>query len=443
MQAKCKKSIFNIIVDKLTDGRFLVFNTFHSTFGIMDEYTKAMYDDIENITPSFLKAESDSKSFSVLAKMGFIVPEELDELSLVELEMQKGKFDNSKVSLTVAPILSCNMSCPYCFEQFESGKMNDVIQESLCIFLEELISNSNCKHLHITWYGGEPLLAVDVIESLSIRFIKICETNKVTYTASIITNGVLLSHDIAEKLVEYRVLKAQITIDGMPDYHNKRRILKSGEDSFNTIMDNIEKCKELIEINVRVNVDDGNIENMDDFLNYIFLVKGWKKNPSVYLSPVENYTDNEYFQGTNAVDMSRFFHFDALVLGKTCDIENDRPNERLYPRRRGSYCQAVTLNTYVVDPDGYLYKCWNVIGNKEKAIGTLSNHKQLNLEGLKWLTHKPGEICMSCPYLPICLGGCPYQYIIKGEQSCGFFKKETTERLKLAYQQYMEVKRES
>lgn len=437
MQGRYKKSVFNIIIDELSGGEALVFNSFHSTFGIMDTATRSIYERIENTDPASLEEGRDREAFSILFKNGFIVPFELDELSLVDLECQRSKFDSSKIALTIAPTLSCNMACPYCFEQNLSGRMSRTIQEALCIFVEKRIEDSKCKQLHVTWYGGEPLLAVDIISSLSHRLISLCEAQNVSYTASIVTNGVFLTREVAEQLRSLKVLRAQVTLDGMAEYHNKRRVLKNGGDSFNIIINNIDACYDLLDINVRVNVDEGNIGNIEEFLSFLLDEKGWKKNPSVYLAPVEKYTDAEYFEHTKNADLSRFFHYDSGLLERTCGLENDKPNPRLYPHRRSYFCQAAVSNSYVVDPDGYLYKCWNVIGNKQMAIGTLANNDNLNMEGLKWLSYKPGDECYACPYLPICLGGCPYQYIRNGKHSCGTIKQSTAMRLKLAYQQHL------
>lgn len=437
MQGRYKKSVFNIIVDELSSGDALVFNSFHSTFGIMDTATRSIFEEIENMDPASFVKEKDSEAFSILLKNGFIVPLELDELSLIDLENQRSKFDSSKIALTIAPTLSCNMACPYCFEQNLSGRMSETVQEALCIFVEKRIEDSNCKQLHITWYGGEPLLAVDIISSLSHRLISLCESKNVGYTASIITNGVFLTREVAEQLRSLKVLRAQVTLDGMAEYHNKRRVLKNGGDSFGIIVKNIDSCYDLLDISVRVNVDEGNIDNIEQFVSFLLNEKGWKNNPSVYLAPVENYTDAEYFEHTKNTDLSKFIQHDAALLEETCGMDNDKPNPRLYPRRRSSFCQAVVSSTYVVDPEGYLYKCWNVIGNKQKAVGTLANNDRLNIEGLKWLSYKPSDECYACPYLPICLGGCPYQYIEKGKHSCGTIKQTTIMRLKLAYQQYL------
>lgn len=51
--------------------------------------------------------------------------------------------------------------------------MSEAIQEAIVKFVE-----SEAPHLEtftVTWYGGEPLLALDIIENLSIKFVDICK----------------------------------------------------------------------------------------------------------------------------------------------------------------------------------------------------------------------------------------------------------------------------
>lgn len=63
-------------------------------------------------------------------------------------------------------------------------------------------------------------------------------------------------------------------------------------------------------------------------------------------------------------------------------------------------------------------KCWEVIGNKEYAIGKLDkdgilaniNEKILNRQ-LYGADTFEDPVCSKCKYLPICNGGCPIQRI--------------------------------
>ena len=83
-------------------------------------------------------------------------------------------------------------------------------------------------NLSIDWYGGEPLLEMDLIKNMSKQFIAICQEKEVQYNSSMVTNGYHLTPQIAKELKELKVENIQITIDGPEDIHNARRILANG-----------------------------------------------------------------------------------------------------------------------------------------------------------------------------------------------------------------------
>ncbi len=58
------------------------------------------------------------------------------------------------------------------------------------------------------------------------------------YTASLITNGSLLSAAVLEKLKEWKIRMVQVTIDGSKEVHNLRRPFKGGNPSFDIVFEN-------------------------------------------------------------------------------------------------------------------------------------------------------------------------------------------------------------
>ncbi|MDR3328196.1 MAG: SPASM domain-containing protein [Prevotellaceae bacterium] len=81
-------------------------------------------------------------------------------------------------------------------------------------------------------------------------------------------------------------------------------------------------------------------------------------------------------------------------------------------------CAIRNKNTFAIDPEGYVYQCWEVIGNKKYAVGKLgkdgnvivTNQIELhrNLYGADPLANQER---IECSYLPMCAGGCPIQRI--------------------------------
>ena len=84
---------------------------------------------------------------------------------------------------------------------------------------------------------------------------------------------------------------------------------------------------------------------------------------------------------------------------------------QFYPCHETGGCGATCLNSYVIGPEGELYKCWVDVGNKERIVGSVLDMK-INNEYLlaNYLVNAnmyDDDACKQCMLLPICNGGCP------------------------------------
>ena len=79
----------------------------------------------------------------------------------------------------------------------------------------------------------------------------------------------------------------------------------------------------------------------------------------------------------------------------------------------------------MIDSDVLIYKCWNEIGIKERAIGDLLDGSYKNQKvSLDYLLYDPtqDEECKVCKYLPVCMGGCPHRRQFLPEIRCNKLK---------------------
>ncbi|GKT16117.1 Nitrogenase cofactor biosynthesis protein NifB like protein, partial [Aduncisulcus paluster] len=156
------------------------------------------------------------------------------------------------------------------------------------------------KRLHITWTGGEPLMAMDTIGNMSTQFMDLCQSASADYYASIITNGVLLDEETSKALgQECGVRDFQITVDGMPETHNRRRIMKDKSESFETILRNIKGALPYGAITLRMNIDKENAKESIDLIRHFYDVEGYRDHPGFMLSiknvkPTGQYDDKCY-----------------------------------------------------------------------------------------------------------------------------------------------------
>ncbi|HDV5968694.1 TPA: 4Fe-4S cluster-binding domain-containing protein, partial [Staphylococcus pseudintermedius] len=120
------------------------------------------------------------------------------------------EMKEEKLQLIIMPHQNCNFRCAYCYEKFEKNKMSEDVQKSLVKYVErKLQDDSKIKMLLVNWFGGEPLLAKDVIYNLSEEFMRICKDKKVKYVSQITSNGYLLNYETFNNLLKYNVLYYQ------------------------------------------------------------------------------------------------------------------------------------------------------------------------------------------------------------------------------------------
>jgi len=68
------------------------------------------------------------------------------------------------LNLTILPTEQCNFRCFYCYESFKLGKMSKETSDSILKLVQKRAST--LKILTIGWFGGEPLMAKDIVLSL-------------------------------------------------------------------------------------------------------------------------------------------------------------------------------------------------------------------------------------------------------------------------------------
>lgn len=401
-----KKSIFNYEYKRSKD-EFVLYNTFSKGIVVLNDEEHKRYE-----SDSF-----DEETFSVLKDNGILVENDFDEIAFLKYFHYKTKFANNVLYLTIAPTLDCNFGCPYCYENRRHGKMSVEVQDKLIEYISLKLKNG-VTNLHLTWYGGEPLLYFDILERMTKKIIRLTNDNNCLLKLEIVTNGYLLTKPIVDKLDEFGFSRLQITIDGLRENHNKRRHLIGGQATFDKIIENLSLFDDSqINVFIRMNVDN---ENAGDYKPLKEMIDSiGNKNIKVYASPVEDLNKDKPNSVSQFMSNKEFDKFTVDSYNNN-SIDTD---ELTVMDDRYCFCTAEIENCYVVDENGDFYKCWDQVGRNEYVCFNVLNYEKVNYSNIsKYLVYDPfeDEKCKNCVFLPVCFGGCKFQRYVLNKSVCGF-----------------------
>jgi uncharacterized protein len=369
-------------------------------------------------------SEKDAALLKNMEYAGFVIDDSLDEIGRLAKILQKQRENTDNLNLTIAPTLDCNFGCPYCFETTRHGVMQENVQQAVLEFIKYQIDQLHPKNISLVWYGGEPLLAKDIVVSMSHKISALAEEYSLTTGFSIITNGYLIDEDITEQLFDCGVRMAQITIDGCEERHNQRRFLKANPEkgTYDQIMQGINLFAQRgIKVGVRMNVDKENMEDIGTFVHEMNVKLANVENITINLGRVYDFNVNEMsFDGNNCISMKQFADckFEELKLYKELGLSTSIKDK--YPRLK-SDCGATTKNSFLINPEGKIHRCWNDISTDSLSIGSVFHPLDSSSEKFKrWSECSSAwanEDCVLCKVLPICNGGCPRERVYKGKKS--------------------------
>jgi uncharacterized protein len=423
---------------KRPDGQYIAYNARSGAVAIMTPENYAAYETIKRKIEgqedlSFSSAEEEL--IGQLEYASFIHADYYDELEELSFCHHSVRYDGSSLGFVLAPTMACNMACKYCYEGNKKGRMSDETIEAIIQFVGK--RRDHLRALSIEWYGGEPLLAMDVIERLSEPLIALGSEHRFKYESSIITNGYLLNKDMVDRLYELKVSSVQITLDGPSRLHNSKRPLKNGRASFEKILDNIVYASEKMGIGVRVNVDKSfNGEIISEMLGELDQA-GLKDRLSIYFGWLEPSTTVCASIAESCLNVTEFSKVETdyfrLLLDRGFRIGR-------LPTPVLNFCVAQSVGAFVMDHEGNLYRCFNHVGDLSKSMGNIRdeiNYNHPNFTRLFRFDPFQDDLCRNCDILPICMGGCPSRRQdrgLSGEKMCESWKHNLSDMLEIIAQ---------
>lgn len=433
-----KSSKYNNVIKE--SGKYIHHNTLYGGVIVACEEDNKRISEILKQPDFFCQDANQNAYFMLLAKNNFIIQDDVDEIAICKNVFNKAQRKSATLSITTILTYECNFSCHYCFQRVsrESNGCNSISNSTFINFTKFIRENiQGFSKLRAVWIGGEPLLHLDKILEYSKILIEICEEFNVELVNLVTTNGYLLNHQIIQLLKGLPNCKLQITIDGPPKIHNFNRPLNDGGETFEIILDNIEKClEEELEVAIRINVDKDNAEYLEELFEYFDKSNISKYKNIVHLARIDHTTTSTEF--TTPREYKEFSKIERDIFN------SESYRTYLYSPRIGlvSGCPGVGNNDFIIDSKGNVFKCPRYMESEMHAVASFDdkNLRKMNSKYEVWENWNPfsQEKCLKCSLLPLCMGGCPFNAVNYSQDSfCGETKYLYKSRVAIKYQDYL------
>ena len=349
--------------------------------------------------------------------------------------------------LVIMPTYDCNFRCPYCYEQhrLKNGKewLSSVMAGGTMDAVFAAVDDHKARGFAFAscvLYGGEPFLEKNrevvrhIAENCKARGIKI----------QAVTNGYELE-SFLDCIEEYPFDYLQVTVDGVAELNDRRRLHKNGLPTYDRILSNVELALQRgVGIRLRVNVGCDNLHGIgaliDDLKARGFIekekaraeeerkLKEKDKNAKTGRGHFHYFFKAAYDDAHPEKNVSEQAIIDELMkIGFTAEeaIWQERQyiqfadrlsvlfRKESFPRFSPVYCDA-ERGQVVVDPFGKVYACLDSVAKVENSVGCVDQDLGRflwNFNKAKWRVRTTDnlEACVACPYALNCGGGCGFR----------------------------------
>lgn len=416
-----KLSLYNRLVD--AGGFHLLHNGFTGALARVDDPDKLRL--IGGLLGGEMPQETigaeDPGLHADLVRMGALIPCGFDERLYMRLLSERA-MKSGDLAITAVMTYACNFRCRYCYEG--DKRVSDASMGPDTVSgIQEMCRQMSPERIFVTLYGGEPLLNREMCFSL-LEGLRIIEKTEVR--GQIITNGYLLDEETASALAARGVAAAQVTVDGPPEAHDRKRPLADGGSTFTRVAENIESAAKHMKVAVRVNLGPGETGSYEYVKNRL----GGMENVRIYPAVIRDLRGG----GT------------APECDILADLVGPGALPAMAPGVRIPGCAATNIMGVVVLPDGRMAKCWKEVGGSVPD-GLYPMPYGLDVRSLMMIhsawsafnPYNPDSPCHDCRLLPSCGGGCPYDHVVGNKPGCAM-SESVYERL--VVERYAAVQRE-
>ena len=285
---------------------------------------------------------------------------------------------NKHFQLIILPTEKCNFRCTYCYEDFAADRMRQETILAIKKLLERRVPD--LETLDVSWFGGEPLVAKNVVLEIS-KYAKSLtyKNSQLSYFSSMTTNGYLLNYETANALAHVGVKRYQISLDGSREIHNRSRLRADGNGTYDKIWSNLLAIRDSslpVSILLRIHFSADTFQLLDPLIEDIkreFL-------PDSRFSIIFRAIGRWGGENDNAIKVlslkkkeQAVQYLQTKLFGENLDLPQNLP-EPDYP-----VCYASRANSLVIRSNGDVAKCTVALYDDRNKVATLQPDGTLKL----------------------------------------------------------------
>jgi uncharacterized protein len=440
-----RPSAFNVRVP-LANGEVFLMNTLTDAQAVVSDDVAALLDSLgsgakDPVAPA---PEAGEEILRSLADNGFLVRQPCSESEAVESYFAGFREDTSQLRVTILTTLQCNFACDYCYQGEHAGggrtaeKMSIDTAAQVASWIAGRVDQVQPQQLVLTFFGGEPLLNVPAMVEIAERCSKHAAGRGITQIVNIITNGLLLTPEIVERMKPLGLTGVKVTLDGDRETHDRKRPLRGGQGTFDRIIDNVRRVAPLVPVTIGGNFDMETAGRYPALLDFLKVQDFAGRVAKVSFKPVIKPTGPAVPAsaipltpaGPGAIPSARSCTSAAGAStgraagtgpGSPCDscglvddtmsFLREETQRRGFPAGDGVHmgpCEVHRRHSHTIGPDGSLYACPGFTGEFAIAVGHIDGRRDPGrAAAARRFDHlAPWRQCGDCPFIPVCGGGC-------------------------------------
>ncbi|KKC29883.1 radical SAM protein [Caldanaerobacter subterraneus KAk] len=411
------------------EDEYIIFNAFTLDVFVVDKTVKGFIESL--IDPQEIEINEITKE---LIDKKIIIRNDFDEFAYAkkyrELIRKKAKELPSRIGfMRISLTEKCNLKCNYCFVRKIHDKKGDMPVEKFSEIMLWFIKENKGSRPVIQYFGGEPLLRMDLIELGHLLLEKAKQNGEIIdYVEEIVTNGTLMTENLAKYFISNN-FNISFSIDGWKDINDKNRVFPDGSGSFDRLIEGVNNYKNAGgKLSAIITFTNDNIDKAEEIIHFLVesvgfeeisintpqpVDKGWEVNGEEFakaVTAVWKYCNN------NKIPLNHPGNNVAFLINKKLPQMNSCMN-LTYGQNNNTWGVYVTSDLKVS-------KC--LVGFDESItlkFSDLKFHKGFET----WhFNDNSKDICLECIAYNICGGPCQYETLVRNGKlnpdKCKFYK---------------------